>query len=104
MGEVDTDRMPKYGIRVAAALIGSPVHTLRMWEELGLIRPARTEGRVRLYSDADIRLLREIAELAGRGVNAAGIREILALRREAQAPVPPGGDGKGAEARAEPGR
>lgn len=84
MADATDARMPKYGIRVAAALTGSQAHTLRLWEDLGLIRPARTGGNVRLYSDADIRLIREIAELAARGINAAGVREILAMRRQAE--------------------
>ena len=86
------EHMPKYGIRVAAALTGTPMHTLRLWEELGLVQPARTEGKVRLYSDADIRLVREIAELAARGINAAGIREILAMRRSQARPPEPAPD------------
>src|SRR5262249_55914906 len=82
MTDGSDDRRPKYGIRVAADLTGTQMHTLRMWEEMGLLEPARTEGKVRLYSDADLRLIREIVALAGRGVNVPGIREILALRRQ----------------------
>jgi len=68
---------PRYVISVAARLTGTTPHTLRAYEEAGLIRPARTEGNIRLYSDSDIELLRHIGSIAQRGVNLAGIRVIL---------------------------
>jgi MerR family transcriptional regulator, heat shock protein HspR len=69
--------MPRHAISVAARLTGATPHALRAYEEAGLIQPARTEGNIRLYSDADIELLRHIGSIAQRGVNLAGIRVIL---------------------------
>jgi len=72
-------RAPRYVISVAARLAGATPHTLRAYEEAGLIQPARTEGGIRLYSDEDIEQLRHIHSIAERGVNYAGIRVILEM-------------------------
>ena len=56
-----------------------PEHRLRAFENAGLLEPHRTEGGTRLYSDADLELIQRIAELADRGINYAGIREILEI-------------------------
>jgi DNA-binding transcriptional MerR regulator len=54
---------------------------LRRFEEAGLLEPARQAGKNRLYSDQDIAILEEIAELSDQGVNAVGIRHIIQIRR-----------------------
>jgi len=59
-------------------------HTLRLYEQKGLLQPARLHGRNRLYSDADIVRLRRIAELARQGVNLAGIKVILEMEERSQ--------------------
>lgn len=67
-----------YRIGEAAQRVGVSPSALRMWERQGLVRPARTRGRYRLYSEADldhlrhVRRLREVEQL-----NAAGIRHVL---------------------------
>jgi MerR family transcriptional regulator/heat shock protein HspR len=81
-GRERDERFPKYAISVVAVITGVHTHTLRQYEEWGLVRPARTEGRTRRYSDADIETIREIARLAGKGINYAGIKEVLRLREE----------------------
>ena len=48
------DTTPKYMIGVAAALVGMHPQTLRLYEARGLVRPRRTPGGTRLYSDADL--------------------------------------------------
>jgi DNA-binding transcriptional MerR regulator len=58
-----------------------PPQMLRRYEEAGLLEPARQAGKNRLYSDQDITILEEIAELSAQGVNAAGIRYIIQVRR-----------------------
>jgi DNA-binding transcriptional MerR regulator len=75
----DDDDVARYVISVASRLVGVPPHTLRAYEKAELIRPERTDGNVRLYSDADINLLQRISELADRGVNTAGIKIILEM-------------------------
>ncbi|MFQ5854237.1 MAG: MerR family transcriptional regulator [Anaerolineae bacterium] len=77
--EKDTAHIPRYVISVASRLVGVPPHTLRSYEQADLIAPARTEGNMRLYSDADIHILRRIVELSDQGVNLAGIKIILEM-------------------------
>jgi len=76
--------IPRYVISVAARLVGVAPHTLRLYEQKGLLQPARLHGRNRLYSDADIVRLRRIAELARQGVNLAGIKVILEMEERSQ--------------------
>ncbi|GAA1768659.1 MULTISPECIES: MerR family transcriptional regulator [Streptomonospora] len=71
-----------YTISVAADLAGIAPQSLRLYEQRGLLSPARTDGGTRLYSDNDIARLRRIAELAEEGVNLAGIARILDLQEE----------------------
>ena len=72
-------REPLYFISVAAEIVGLHAQTLRKYERLGLIEPPRTAGKIRLYSDEDIRRLRQIKYLVEDiGLNLAGLE--LALR------------------------
>ena len=73
--------MPKYTIGVVSQLLGLPPQMLRRYEEAGLLEPARQGGKNRLYSDQDIAILEEITELSAQGVNAAGIRYIIQIRK-----------------------
>ena len=55
-GRVEKDtRCPVYVISVAATLVAAHPRTLRIYEDEGLICPARTPSNIRLYSDEDIR-------------------------------------------------
>lgn len=78
----DPSSVPRYVISVAARLAGLPAHTLRLYDRWGLVQPARTGGRNRLYSDADIARIAHIASLAARGVNLAGIKVILEMEAQ----------------------
>ncbi len=69
----------KYPISVASNLTGVPDHQLRAFEAGGLLEPPRTDGGTRLYSDVDLDRIRKIAELAEKGINYAGIQEVLAI-------------------------
>jgi MerR family transcriptional regulator/heat shock protein HspR len=71
-----------YVISVAAELAGMHPQTLRIYERKGLLEPARTAGGNRRYSDDDIARLRRIADLAGTGMNLAGIRRVMQLEDE----------------------
>lgn len=71
-----------YVISVAAELAGMHPQTLRIYERRGLVRPARTSGGNRRYSDHDITRLRRIAELASQGMNLEGIRHVMSLEEE----------------------
>lgn len=73
-----------YVISVAAELAGMHPQTLRIYERRGLVRPARTQGGNRRYSDADIERLRRISQLAAEGMNLEGIRRVMELEQENQ--------------------
>jgi MerR family transcriptional regulator, heat shock protein HspR len=70
-------------ISVAAELAGMHPQTLRMYERKGLVRPERTSGNSRRYSERDIERLRLIQELTQEaGVNLAGVKRIMELQRD----------------------
>ncbi|MBK4149671.1 heat shock protein transcriptional repressor HspR [Corynebacterium macginleyi] len=72
-----------YVISVAAELSGMHAQTLRTYDRMGLVSPARTRGGGRRYSDRDIELLRKIQALSqDDGVNLAGIKSIIELTEE----------------------
>jgi MerR family transcriptional regulator, heat shock protein HspR len=72
-----------YIISVAAELAGVHPQTLRTYERKGLLKPARTAGGTRRYSQRDVERVRLIQELTqGEGVNLAGVLRILALQDE----------------------
>ena len=74
---------PRYMISVAAELVGMHPQTLRMYEARGLVRPSRTPGGTRLYSDGDLERLRLIQRLTGElGLNLAGVEHVLRLEDE----------------------
>ena len=73
----------RYMISVAADLVGMHPQTLRMYEVKGLVRPGRTPGGTRLYSDADLDRLRVIQRLTTElGLNLAGVDHVLRLEDE----------------------
>jgi MerR family transcriptional regulator, heat shock protein HspR len=72
-----------YIISVAAELAGVHPQTLRIYERKGLLRPKRTSGNTRRYSERDIRRLREIQDLTqDRGINLAGVKMIIEMQAE----------------------
>jgi MerR family transcriptional regulator, heat shock protein HspR len=74
---------PRYMISVAADLVGMHPQTLRMYEAKGLVRPGRTPGGTRLYSDADVDRLRLVQRLTTEfGLNLAGVEQVLRLQDE----------------------
>jgi len=79
---MDKDK-PVYVISVAAELVEMHPQTLRLYERKGLVRPRRSSGKTRLYSERDVEKLREIRRLTQElGVNLAGVEEIIRLREE----------------------
>jgi len=74
---------PRYMISVAADLAGLHPQTLRMYENRGLIRPARTPGGTRLYSENDVQRLNLVQRLTTElGLNLAGVEHVLRLEDE----------------------
>jgi MerR family transcriptional regulator/heat shock protein HspR len=79
------DDRPRYMISVAADLVGMHPQTLRIYESKGLIRPKRTAGNTRLYSELDIERLQLIQQLTNDlGLNLAGVEQVLELQDEVQ--------------------
>jgi MerR family transcriptional regulator/heat shock protein HspR len=77
------DDRPRYMISVAADLVGMHPQTLRIYESRGLVRPGRTTGGTRLYSELDLERLRTIQRLTTElGLNLAGVQRVLALEDE----------------------
>jgi MerR family transcriptional regulator, heat shock protein HspR len=77
------DDRPRYMISIAAELVGMHPQTLRIYENKGLVRPKRTRGNTRLYSDADLDRLRLIQRLTTQlGLNLAGVEVVLRLEDE----------------------
>jgi len=74
---------PIYMISVAADLVGMHPQTLRIYEQKGLVRPQRTPGGTRLYSESDVERLRIIQRLTGElGLNLASVELVLRLEDE----------------------
>jgi MerR family transcriptional regulator, heat shock protein HspR len=74
------DDKGRYMISVAAELVGMHPQTLRIYESKGLVRPKRTSGNTRLYSETDLERLRLIQRLTtDYGLNLAGVEMVLGL-------------------------
>ncbi len=74
------DREPLYVISVAARLLDMHAQTLRKYEREQFIKPSRTQGRLRLYSEKDIERLRQIHYLVkDRKLNLAGVELALGM-------------------------
>lgn len=74
-----------YVISVAAELTGMHAQTLRTYDRMGLVTPARTSGGGRRYSARDIALLRRVQHLSQEeGVNLAGIKAIIELTEQVE--------------------
>jgi MerR family transcriptional regulator/heat shock protein HspR len=74
---------PRYVISVAAEMLGTQSYTLRYYERVGIIKPARSRGNIRLYSDMDIALLRRVRTLMENlGVNLAGVEVIMRMSQQ----------------------
>lgn len=80
--QVPDPRLGVYGISVAADLVGMAPQTLRLYEDRGLLDPARTAGGTRRYSQDDLDRIRRISELLGAGLNLAGIAAVLGLESD----------------------
>ena len=71
---------PVYVISVAAGIVRAHPRTLRIYEDEGLVCPARTPTNIRLYSENDVRRILWIRHLTQeRGVNLAGVRILFEL-------------------------
>ncbi len=72
-----------FTVSVAASLAGMHAQTLRQYDRLGLVSPARTKGKGRRYSHGDLDRLRHIQQLTKEGgMNLAGVQRVLILEDE----------------------
>jgi MerR family transcriptional regulator, heat shock protein HspR len=80
---VSLRKRPVYMIGIASELIGVHPQTLRMYEQKGLLRPRKSIGNTRLYSQEDVELGRYIQRLTQEmGMNLAGVRMVIDLERQ----------------------
>ncbi len=74
---------PRYVISIAAEMLGTQTYTLRYYEKVGIIKPARSRGNIRLYSDMDLALLQRVRTLMEElGVNLAGVEVIMRMSQQ----------------------
>jgi MerR family transcriptional regulator/heat shock protein HspR len=75
-----TNLEPRYVISIAARIVGIESYTLRYYESIGLVRPYRSKGNIRYYSEADIERLRHVKTLMGDlGINLAGVEVVIRM-------------------------
>lgn len=80
---MERDMQPRYVISVAAEMLGVQTYTLRYYEKVGIINPARSKGNIRLYSDMDLEIIRRVMTLMDElGVNLAGVEVILRMSQQ----------------------
>src|SRR5256714_14174603 len=85
--DLDPER-PVYVISVAASILSVHPRTLRIYEEEGLVCPARTPTNIRLYSENDVRRIMWIRHLTQNlGVNLAGVRILFELEERLRARI-----------------
>ena len=78
--ELFSEKQGVFMISVAARLAGMHPQTLRVYEERGLIKPARSPKQTRLYSQRDVERLKRIQELTtDYGMNLAGVERVLEM-------------------------
>jgi MerR family transcriptional regulator/heat shock protein HspR len=81
LGDGSPDDEPRYVISVAARMVGVHAQTLRYYERVGLVAPARSRGNIRMYSPLDVEHARWIRSLIDDlGINLAGVEVIMRLR------------------------
>lgn len=76
----EEEQEPRYVISIAARMVGMETYTLRYYERIGVVKPSRSKGNIRLYSDRDVILIKRVKSLMDDlGVNLAGIDVILRM-------------------------
>jgi len=77
------DMQPRYVISIAAEMLGTQTYTLRYYEKIGVVNPARSKGNIRLYSDLDLEVIKRVMTLMDElGVNLAGVEVILRMSQQ----------------------
>lgn len=81
--EID-EETPIFAIAAAAELSGMHPQTLRQYDRLGLVVPARTQGGSRRYALRHVKQLREVASLSAEGMSLPAISRLIELENEAR--------------------
>lgn len=72
-----------YSIGIVSSMLGVKQQTIRMYEQRGLLKPHRTGGNTRLYTDDDLQILKLILHLTqDMGVNLSGVELVFRLNRQ----------------------
>ncbi len=80
---MERDIQPRYIISIAAEMLGTQTYTLRYYEKVGIINPARSKGNIRLYSNMDLEVIKKVISLMDElGVNLAGVEVILRMSQQ----------------------
>jgi MerR family transcriptional regulator/heat shock protein HspR len=80
---MERDMQPRYVISIAAEMLGTQTYTLRYYEKIGIVNPARSKGNIRLYSDLDLEVIKRVMTLMDElGVNLAGVEVILRMSQQ----------------------
>ena len=79
---METSDRPIYMISVAADLVGMHPQTLRIYENKGLVRPKRTPGNTRLYSERDLERLQQQLHAEVQKVHKHYRRDLVLYREE----------------------
>lgn len=74
--------MPLFPMGIVMSLTELTARQIRYYEQNNLISPARTEGNRRMFSFHDVDRLLEIKELIEQGLNLAGIKQVLSMRKD----------------------
>ncbi|WP_025025986.1 MerR family transcriptional regulator [Caldalkalibacillus mannanilyticus] len=80
--------MALFPIGIVMKLTDLTARQIRYYEEQGLVKPVRNEGKQRIFSLNDIDRLLEIKDLIDKGVNIAGIKEVYQLKKQEENIIP----------------
>lgn len=78
----DDEHAPLYAVGQVASMLGVQPAFVRRLDTEGVVTPSRSEGGQRRYSQAQVRRVLHVSEMAGEGMSLAGIRRILVLEQE----------------------
>jgi MerR family transcriptional regulator, heat shock protein HspR len=84
---MEIEHVSRHPIRTAAKQAGLHPQTLRDYERRGLLRPSRTDGGMRLYSDDEIARAKRLAELTAEGTPLRVARRVLRLEERVRTAV-----------------
>ena len=79
---IDDVHAPMYTVGQVAGMLGVQPAFLRRLDTEAVVQPARSEGRQRRYSRAEMERVQKVSQLAGEGMTLPGIRRILELEAQ----------------------